>query len=118
MKERKPAVLSAGSVTGDDVVDAQGENLGQIEEVMLDIDGERIAYAVVSFGGFLGIGEKFFAVPWRALHLDADKKRFVLNVSKEKLEHAPGFDKSDWPDFADRSFGTAVHDYYSVPTYW
>src|SRR5512134_2067950 len=99
-----PHVLSASTVTNDAVVNRRGEDLGKIEDVMLDVDDGRVAYAVVSFGGFLGIGEKLFAVPWNALQLDADNHRFILDVPREKLENAPGFDKSNWPDFADRSF--------------
>jgi len=118
MKTTEPRLLSARTVIGDSVVNRSGEKLGQIEEVMLDISDDRIAYAVLSFGGFLGIGDKLFAVPWGALDLDAPNERFVLDVSKEKLENAPGFDKNDWPDMADRSFGTRVYDYYETPHYW
>lgn len=114
----RPNVLSAGSITGDKVVNAQGDELGKIEEIMLDADDNRIAYAVLSFGGFLGIGDKLFAVPWGALKLDADNKRFVLDASKERLERAPGFDKDAWPDMADRSFGNDVYKYYGTPVYW
>jgi sporulation protein YlmC with PRC-barrel domain len=114
----RPNVLSASSVTGDNVVNPQGEDLGKIEEIMLDVVDERIAYAVVAFGGFLGIGDKLFAVPWAALKLDAENQRFVLDETKERLESAPGFDKDRWPDMADRSFGNTVYEYYGTPTYW
>jgi len=114
----EPTVLSATTVIGDRVVNPQGENLGKIEEVMLDLHDDRIAYAVLSFGGFLGLGDKLFAVPWAALKLDAPNHRFILNESKERLMNAPGFDKEDWPDMADRSFGSRVYDYYSISKYW
>jgi len=114
----RPLVLSAGSIKGDKVVNPQGDDLGKIEEIMLDIHDDRIGYAVLSFGGFLGIGDKLFAVPWRALRLDAANQRFVLDVPKEKLEKAPGFDKNDWPNFADRHFGQEIYDYYAVQSYW
>ena len=117
MKNR-PRVLSASSVSGDKVVNPQGEKLGEIEEIMLDIDDDRIAYAVLSFGGFLGIGDKLFAVPWGALKLDPKNKRFILDVPKAKLEKAPGFDKNNWPDFADRTFGEQIYDYYATERYW
>jgi sporulation protein YlmC with PRC-barrel domain len=113
-----PNVLSARTVTGDSVVNRRGEKLGKIEEIMLDMNDDRIAYAVLSFGGFLGVGDKLFAVPWGALELDTANKRFVLDVAKEKLENAPGFDKNNWPDMADRSFGAKVYDYYGTPHYW
>jgi len=114
----QPTVLSASTIIGDKVVNTQGENLGKIEEIMLDAQDDRIAYAVLSFGGFLGVGEKLFAVPWNALELDAENKRFVLDQSKEKLENAPGFDKNNWPNFADRSFGSEIYDYYGTSRYW
>ena len=114
----QPTVLSATTVIGDPVVNPQGEALGKIEEVMLDVHDDRIAYAVLSFGGFLGIGDKLFAVPWGALKLDAPNHQFVLNETKERLRKAPGFDKAEWPDMADRRFGAKVYDYYATPKYW
>jgi sporulation protein YlmC with PRC-barrel domain len=111
-------VVSATTTIGDPVVNAAGEDLGKIEEVMLDIHDDRIAYAVLSFGGFLGIGDKLFAVPWGALELDTENKRFVLNEPRERLENAPGFEKNNWPDMADPSFGGEVYDYYQIERYW
>ncbi len=114
----KANVLSGSSVTGDDVVNGAGENLGSIYDLMLDVESGIIAYAVLSFGGFLGMGDKLFAVPWGALRLDQAKKRFVLNVPKETLEKAPGFNKDDWPDFADRDLGASLYSYYGTKAYW
>jgi len=114
----RPIVISASTVIGDSVVNAQGDDLGKVEEVMLDVEDERIAYAVVSFGGFLGIGDKLFAVPWGALQLDAQEHRFVLDESRERLEKAPGFDKKNWPDFADRTIGKEIYGYYGIEQYW
>ncbi|MCK9984207.1 MAG: hypothetical protein AzoDbin1_00679 [Azoarcus sp.] len=113
-----PAMMSAGTLTGDDVYNPQGEDLGEIKEIMLDMRSGRVAYAVLSFGGFLGMGEKLFAVPWGALKLDAANKRFVLNVEKERLETAPGFDKDHWPDMADQTWGRDIHTYYGTTPYW
>ncbi len=100
------------------MVNNAGDDLGKIEEIMVDVHDNRIAYAVLSFGGFLGIGDKLFAVPWQALALDAENKRFVLNESKERLENAPGFDKNNWPNMADRTFGGQIYDYYKADKYW
>lgn len=113
-----PAVMAASSFEGETVVNAQGESLGEIEEVMLDVRGGRIAYAVLSVGGLLGIGEKYFAVPWRALTMDTDNKRFVLDVDKERLKNAPGFDKDHWPAMADERWAGNVHTYYGTRPYW
>jgi len=113
-----PHVLSASTVIGDKVVNGSGEDLGKIEEIMVDVDDDRIAYAVMSFGGFLGIGDKLFAVPWNALKLDAENKRFILSVPKDRLESAPGFDKNHWPDLADRNLASEIYRHYETPTYW
>ena len=113
-----PEVMSASTLDGDKVVNAVGEDLGKIEDIMLDVGSGRIAYAVLSFGGFLGMGDKLFAVPWSALTLDTDDKCFVLDVPKERLEKAPGFDKDHWPSMADRTWASEVHAYYEVSPYW
>jgi len=76
-----------------------------------------VSYAVLSFGGFLGMGEKLFAVPWNALTLDTKNKRFVLNVEKERLKQAPGFDTDKWPNMADQAWAKEIHSYYgTIPT--
>jgi len=77
----------------------------------------RVGYAVLSFGGFLGMGEKLFGVPWNALKLDTQNKRFVLDVTKDRLEDAPGFDKDHWPDMADQSWAQGIHSYYGTEPY-
>jgi sporulation protein YlmC with PRC-barrel domain len=113
-----PDVMDAASLTGDQVVNARGEDLGKIEAIMLDVNSGHIAYAVLSFGGFLGVGGKLFAIPWAALVLDAQNKRFILDASRERLESAPGFDKDHWPSMADPTWATELHDYYEVAPYW
>jgi sporulation protein YlmC with PRC-barrel domain len=92
-----PEVMAASSFEGETVLDLQGEMLGEIEDVMLDVRSGRIAYVVLCVGGLLGIGEKYFAIPWSALTLDTDRKCFVLDTDKERLKNAPGFDKAHWP---------------------
>lgn len=113
-------VLSATSLMGDKVVNPQGEDLGKIEEFMLDFDTGRINYAVLSFGGFLGFGDKLFAIPWEALTINTDDHTFILNVNKEQLENAPGFDKDNWPDRAQYEAGWLldVYNYYGYTPYW
>jgi sporulation protein YlmC with PRC-barrel domain len=109
-----PSMMSAGSLTGDDVYNQKGEDLGDIKELMLDMRSGRIGYAVLSCGGFLGMGDKLFAVPWSALTLDAGNKRFVLDVDKDRLKDAPGFDKDHWPDMADQAWSSKIHKYYGT----
>lgn len=111
-------VMSASSLIGDRVINPQGQDLGKIEEFMIDLDTGCVAYAVLSFGGFLGLGDKLFAIPIQALALDEDRKCFILNVDKEKLQNASGFDKSNWPDFADQTWAAGIFDYYGYEPYW
>lgn len=107
-----PRIMSANTLTGDRVVNRQGENLGKIEDIMLDTTNGTVAYAVLSFGGILGIGDKLFAIPWEALQLDPVNKQFVLDIDKERLESAPGFDKDHWPDMADLRWSDEVRSFY------
>ena len=109
-----PRLMGAGTLMSEDVCNGQDEDLGDIKEIMLDMQTGQIAYAVVSFGGILGMGNKLFAVPWQALQLDTVKKRFILDCTKEKLENAPGFDADRWPDMADPDFGSKIHGFYST----
>jgi sporulation protein YlmC with PRC-barrel domain len=111
-------VLAATTLTGDRVRNTAGEYLGRIEEVMLDIPTGRIAYAVLSFGGFLGIGDKLFAVPWKALQIDTAEHEFILDIPRQTLETAPGFDKNNWPDMEDPEFAGPVHKFYNQQPYW
>jgi len=111
-------VLSAGTLAGDRVRNPRGEDLGKIEEIMLDLPSGRIAYAVLSFGGALGIGNKLFAVPWEALTVNQRDHEFILDADKQQLETAPGFDKDDWPDMANPSWGAQVYNYYGHQPYW
>lgn len=109
-----PGLMGAGTLIGNEVRDGDGNELGEIKEIMLDMRSGRVAYAVLSFGGFLGMGEKLFAVPWSALTLDTMNRRFVLNVEQERIKAAPGFDKDDWPDMADSSWNDKMHAYYGI----
>lgn len=115
---RKRRVLAASTLVGDRVRNSKGEDLGKIEEVMIDLATGRVAYAVISFGGFIGMGDKLFAVPWSALKVDEGQREFVLDVDRAVLENAPGFDKNQWPDMADPSFENNIHGHYGKTPYW
>lgn len=117
MKEH-PHVLSASSISSDRVKNPAGEDLGTIEDLMVDLNSGRIAYAVLSFGGWLGMGSKLFAIPWDSLTVDTADKSILLNVSKETLRNAPGFDPDNWPDMTDPSWGANVYSHYGVTPYW
>jgi len=112
-----PELMGANTLIGNDVYNLKNEDLGDIKEIMLDMRTGRVSYAVLSFGGFLGMGEKLFAVPWSALTLDTQNKRFTLNVDNERLESAPGFDQNSWPNMADPSWEKGIHDYYGTKPY-
>jgi sporulation protein YlmC with PRC-barrel domain len=113
-----PEVMAADTLVGDDVINGLGEDLGAITHIMIDVPSGRVAYAVLSAGGLLGVGDRLYAIPWNALMLDANRRCFVLDVSKDLLENAPGFDKDHWPSMADLTWATEVHDYYGQPVYW
>jgi sporulation protein YlmC with PRC-barrel domain len=111
-------VLSASTLEGDTVRNPAGEDLGKIDEIMIDIPSGRVAYAVLSFGGVLRMGNKLFAVPWSVLSVDEDEKCFILDVDKQTLQSAPGFDKDNWPDMADTSWGERIFQHFGQRPYW
>jgi len=104
----------ASAVMGADVRNTANENLGDIEDLVVNAQSGKVQYAVLSFGGVLGLGDKLFAIPINALQAKTDDDKFVLDVPKDRLKNAPGFDKKNWPDFADPQFRTSVDDYYST----
>lgn len=112
-----PSLMGADTLIGNDVSNYENEDIGEIKEIMLDVSSGNIEYAVLSFGSFLGIGEKLFAVPWSALKLDTENKRFLLNIDKDRLKNAPGFDKDAWPDLADQTLSNDLHSYYGTKPY-
>ncbi|MCC4770195.1 hypothetical protein FXV91_08295 [Methanosarcina sp. DH2] len=115
--KNNPDFLSASTIKGDKVVNTAGEDLGKIEELMVDVDDGRIAYAVLSFGGFLGMGDKLFAIPWQAFRLKLHDHAFLLDVPKETLENAEGFDKDNWP-VTSREWLSRNYTYYGYQPYW
>ncbi len=110
-----PELMGADTLLGNDVYNQDGEDLGDIKEFMIEMSSGRIAYAVLSFGGLLGMGDKLFAVPWAALRLDTVNERFTLNVPKDRLKEAPGFDKHSWPPMSDKAWAGGVHRFYGTP---
>ena len=110
--------ISASTLVGDKVRNPEGDQLGSIKEIMLDVGAGRVAYAVLDMGGFLGLGNRLFALPWSELQLDGETHEFVLDVPKERLANAPGFDQNNWPDFSNREWGEEIHSFYNSPPYW
>lgn len=110
-----PELMGADTLLGNDVYNTEGEDLGDIKEFMLDMASGKVAYAVLSFGGVFGMGDKLFAVPWSALTLDTVNKRFTLKVPKAALTDAPGFDEGQWPSMSDKTWARGVHSFYGTP---
>lgn len=106
--------IPTDNIVGTKVVNRQNEDLGRVEEVVIDVINGRIAFLVLSFGGFLGVGEKLYAVPWKALHYEKEQQVYVLNVRPEQIESAPGFEKEFWPAFTDERWNRNVHAHYEV----
>ena len=115
-----PHVLQASAVIGNKVLNPAGEQLGNLKELVFDLEEGRIAYAVLAFGGFMGMGDKLFAIPWEALVLNPRDQTFILDVDKEVLKEAPGFDKDHWPDNAQYEAGWLldIYEYYGYSPYW
>ncbi len=115
-------ICDSSKLVGCKIENMKGENLGKIEGLMLDLAEGRILYAVLSFGGFLGMGDKLFPVPTDALTFRWDDKgnpeRGVIDIDKESLKNAPGYDKNNLPSTADRTFATRVYSHYGYTPYW
>jgi sporulation protein YlmC with PRC-barrel domain len=113
-----PRLLTASTLKGNKVINLQDETLGSIDEIMLDVQRGRVAYAVMSSGGFLGIGERLFAIPWGVLTLDPDRQCFVMDADSDYFDNAPGFDKNHWPNQAQREWHDEIHRHYRIRPYW
>lgn len=104
--------LSSSTITGQKVYNLKGENIGDIKDLMINPTNANVVYAVLEFGGFLGIGSKYFAIPLEALKFSEKDENIKLDVNKEKLENAPSFDKDNWPLTADPEFINSVYTHY------
>jgi sporulation protein YlmC with PRC-barrel domain len=113
-----PYVMAASTLGSDRVLSVDGDEIGKAKEIMIDVQSGRIAYLVMSSGGFLGMGDKLLAIPWNALTLDANRKCFILALPAEQVQNAPGFDKDHWPSMADRTWASSVHQFYGREPYW
>jgi len=112
-------VVPASEIIGETVANLQGENVGKILELVIDAGKNRVVYAVLSFGGFMGMRNKLFAIPWEAFEFSETEKKLILNVDRQKLEAAPGFEKGDkWPDFKDTLWGESIYNYYNYAPPW
>jgi len=111
-------LIAADRVSGTTVYDPAGEKLGSVEDVMLDKIGGRVRYAVLSFGGFMGMGDRHYPLPWESLKYDTDKGGYVVNVDRQKLEGAPSYASGENASWNDRSWSRRVYEHYGATPYW
>lgn len=104
--------VRSGEVVGVKVKNNTLEDLGEIAEIVIDKSTGRVSYLVLDFGGFMSFGNKFFAVPWQSFTYNPDEDCFILNIAKERLKDAPGFDKNHWPDFVVPEVIKTISDFY------
>ncbi len=112
------SLISAGKVQGTNVYNTSGDSLGDIHDVMIDKKTGKIAYAVMSFGGFLGIGERYHPLPWPTLKYNTQQGGYVVGLTKDQLEKAPTYGIKETPAWGDRGYEKTIHDYYGVAPYW
>jgi len=110
-------LISSDKTVGTAVYNRRGEHLGSVYNLMIDKYSGQVAYAVMSFGGFLGIGESYHPLPWRTLTYDTRKGGYVVDIDRTRLETAPSYKSSTVPNRSDRAYGHRVDDYYGVPPY-
>jgi sporulation protein YlmC with PRC-barrel domain len=108
-------LISSEDVEGTNVYDAKGDKIGDIDHIVIDKASGNVTYAVMSFGGFLGLGDNHYPVPWHALKYDSELDGYRTDITEEQLSKAPAYDKDSW---GDRDWESKLHSYYSVPPYW
>lgn len=108
------SLIAADKVEGTPVYNADAEKLGTVDKLMIDKHSGRVSYAVMSFGGFLGLGESYHPLPWDALTYDVEKDGYVISLTREQLEGGPRYDRDSEPDWADRATGRRIDEYYGV----
>jgi hypothetical protein len=108
-------LIASDKVEGTAVYNTAGDRLGTVQNFMVGKRSGKVAYAVMSFGGFLGMGESYHPLPWEVLTYDTGKGGYVVNLSREQLEGAPRYSASDAPDWTDTNYGRRINDYYGVP---
>lgn len=114
-KNETSSLITASKVEGTSVYNRRGESLGSIYDVMIDKRSGKVAYAVMSFGGFLGMGESYHPLPWEVLDYDEGQGGYVVDLDKERLQNAPSYGANNAPDWSNRDYGRQIDDYYGVP---
>ncbi len=117
-KRETVSLIGSDKVEGTPVYRSSGEHVGQIERVMIDKMSGKVAYAVMSFGGFMGIGQDFYPLPWSLLTYNPRLEGYEVNISEQQLKGAPKYSKHENWDWTNRSRAQSVYDYYGVGPYW
>jgi len=112
------SLIGSDKVEGTPVYRPKGERVGQIERVMIDKMSGKVAYAVMSFGGFMGIGEDYYPLPWSLLTFDPNLGGYVIDLTQEQLKGAPKYSKHETWDWSDHERGKKIYNYYGEPPYW
>src|SRR3984893_8215367 len=107
-------LISSDKVEGTPVYNPKGERLGKVHHLMIDKYTGQVAYAVMAFGGFLGIGEKYHPLPWKMLTYDTRLGGYVVDLDRSKLENAPSYASTEAPDWSDRSYTARIDEYWLV----
>ncbi|WP_075082822.1 PRC-barrel domain-containing protein [Mariniblastus fucicola] len=110
--------MSTSSLTGDEIRNRNDETLGSVHDIMVDCGTGKVSYVVMTSGGFLGFGNKLFALPMSALELDTECKCLRMNASKESFKESDGFDKDNWPNMADPRWEEDTHKRFDATPYW
>lgn len=113
--DTQQSLISSERVQGTTVYSPNGGDIGSIDHVMIDKQSGQVAYAVMSFGGFLGMGESHYPVPWNALKYDTSLGGYRTGITEEQLRAAPEYSESSWTD---RDWERRTYDHYGVPYYW
>src|SRR5450432_1997859 len=113
-----PSLIGSDKVEGTAVYRSNGEKIGQIQRVMIGKQSGKVGYAVMSFGGFMGIGEDYYPLPWSLLTYNPQLGGYEINIGEEQLKGAPKFSKSETWDWASPASGKMVFDHYGLPPHW
>ena len=111
-------LIAGARVAGTDVYNTAGDHLGEIYDVMLDKLTGKVAYAIMSFGGFLGLGDRYHALPWNVLTYDTEQEAYVVDLDRQTLEAAPTIGRDEDVDWSNEAWARRVHDHYKSPYYW
>ena len=110
--------VKATTIVGSSVFNPKGDSLGVIKEIVIDPRAGKVAYVVVAFGGFLGLGQKLFAIPFSSFAYNVAEGNYILDVSPDRLKEAPGFDADHWPAMSDEKWNLEVYQFYGRSPYW